>query len=106
MISLYLLSLLMISIFNYRYYECYCTLCYMYLQVIRINIIIIIIYVNNKPGVNSYRKLQLGVRMASCQNALLTLPWNTTLTVQESSLTPKCFTVYFNGKIVVSIRSI
>ena len=43
MISLYLLSLLMISIFDYRYYECYCTLCYMYLQVIRINIIIIII---------------------------------------------------------------
>ena len=42
-ISLYLLSLLMISIFNYRFYECNnCTLCYMYLQVIRINIIIII----------------------------------------------------------------
>ena len=32
----------MISIFNYRWYECYVTLCYMYLQVIRINIIIII----------------------------------------------------------------
>ena len=37
-------SLLMISIFNYRFYECNnCTLCYMYLQVIRINIIVIII---------------------------------------------------------------
>ena len=36
----------MISIFNYRYYECYCTLCCMYLQVIRINIIIIIIHIN------------------------------------------------------------
>ena len=49
MISLYLLSLLMISIFNYRYYDCYCTLCYMYLQVIQINIIIIIIRRESPP---------------------------------------------------------
>ena len=42
-ISLYLLSLLMISIFSYRFYECNnCTLCYMYLQAIRINIIILL----------------------------------------------------------------
>ena len=37
----------MISVFNYHYYECYCTLCYMYLQVIRINIIIIIMTSSN-----------------------------------------------------------
>ena len=48
-ISLYLLSLLMNSYFNYCFHECYCTLCYMYLQVIQINIIIIIII---KPGQN------------------------------------------------------
>ena len=44
MISLYLLSLLMNSYLNYCFHECYCTLFYMYLQVIQINIIIIINY--------------------------------------------------------------
>ena len=44
-ISLYLLPLLMNSYFNYCFYECYCTLCYMYLQVIQMNIIIIIIII-------------------------------------------------------------
>ena len=42
-ISLYLPTLLMNSYFNYCFHECYCTMRYMYLQVIQINIIIIII---------------------------------------------------------------